>query len=161
MKDYLEQIIKFILEHNPYYNGGYMARPSELREVFPDDTKGDHFIMILEDDMRISSRVSARVDMCASPSVVESNTRIVAMIRGADRFAMVENLVNTLQALGVRIASMTIDEEAIIDKLIKGKEERDAAKARVGDYSIVSVNFTTSYIIHPKQLSCITSPCSC
>lgn len=161
MKEYLEQIIKFILEHNPYYSGGYMARPSRLREVFPDDTKGDHFIMILEDDMRISSRSSARADMCASPAIVESNTRIVAMIRGADHFAMAENLINTLQALGVKIGSMTIDEEAIIDKLIKGKEEQNAAKARVGDYSIVSVNFTTSYIVHPKQLSCITSPCSC
>lgn len=161
MKEYLEQIIKFILEHNPYYNGGYMVRPSELREAFPDDTKGDHFLMMLEDDMRISSRVSAKVDMCASPAVMESNTRIVAMIRGADHFLMAENLINTLQALGVRITSMTIDEEGIIDKLIKDKDDRNAAKARVGDYSMVSVNFTSNYIITPKQLSCITSPCSC
>ena len=161
MKEYLDSIVAFIAEHNRYYSGGQWVLPEDVKNVFPDDTRGDHFIVLLGADMRISNRIAARVDACLTPAVMEGSADVIGMIRGADRFAMLENIIYTLQALGVKINSSTIGEEAVIDKVIKGREERDAAKARVGDYSMVSVNFTTNYIITPKQLSCITSPCSC
>ena len=161
MKKIIDEIVKFILDNNPYFGSGSFVFSSGVREVFPDDTRGNYFYVRLPDEIRISNDKAYSVAGCSVPAGIEARATLVACVKNADIFILAENLVNTMQAIGLRPSGLILDPEAVIHKEIKEAEDRKRALANVGDYSIISINFEFRYPVNPRELTCLPSPCSC
>jgi len=161
MKELIDGIIGFILDNNKYYTGGYSANGANIREVFPDDTRGNYFYIRIPNTIDVSNAAAFKVSDCATAAGIEMKAKLVAVIRGGDPYVMVENMISTFQNLQLRVTSIVIDSEVVIDAEVSGDEERKIAKARSVDFTIISLNFVMNYIFKPKDLSCLVSPCTC
>ena len=161
MKELIDGIIKYILDNNSYYNGGFTADRTEVKKIFPNDTLGNYFYIKIPDSINVRNSNHYAVNDCSTAAGVEMQSKLVAVIRGGNAYIATENIVATLQALQLRVTGLALNKEVVIDAEISDSEERKHAKARADGFTIISVNFVINYIFKPKDLKCLTSPCTC
>lgn len=161
----------YILTANPYFNTGfddvYMDETKGVvgndLPVFPNDKIGDYFYLRLPSQVRFNYTAASAISDCANTPNIEAELMLVACVRKADASILMTNLTNTISMYNdsARFTNARYrSEDVVLQELGRMKKENtEAALARLGNHTIVSLSFVLSV---PFTLTkCITDPCSC
>lgn len=174
IKETLDGIRDFILSTNTYFSKGYtdvfvnqagqIGNDKEI--VFPSDYRGNYFYIRTAGNSPFSQNANNRMSDCSIALSLGLNCILVATMKGADKYRLSENLIYTLQKYtnnNLLLSNITLDKEDVILSELSGAGEDVQVEAlkRSGDYTIVSIAFSTNIVFSPKDLSCIQNPCSC
>jgi hypothetical protein len=165
----------YILSTNTYFGKGfddvYMDESTGIvannLPVFPADNLGDYFYLRLPNQSRFDYNVVNRVTDCSNTPAIVSEITLVACVRKANADRLVTNLLNTISSYNDDVRFVTVQyrsEDVVLRELSRMKKENiDAALQRLGNHTIVSVNFSLSVSFRLRKVSsnCILDPCKC
>lgn len=166
---------EYILDTNTYYSNGFddvyldetkgIVAGKEI--VFPNDNLGNYFYLRLPNSFRFDYSAISRISDCVSSPAITGEMTIVACVRNGNADNMVTNLLNTVvtyngswRLRGVMYRS----EDVVIRELARmSKENISAALSRLGNHTIVAVNFEidVEFRLLKMSPSCILDVCSC
>jgi hypothetical protein len=165
----------YILSTNTYFGKGfddvYMDETTGIvangGAIFPNDTLGDYFYLRLPNQSRFDYAAINRVTDCSNTPGVVSDITLVACVRKASADRLMTNLLNTISSYNDDVRFVTCQyrsEDVVLRELGRLKKENiEAALQRLGNHTIVSVNFSLSVSFQLRKVSsgCILDPCKC
>lgn len=161
----LNSIRDFILEKNPYFATGYadaFVMPEDgrvmiydgtgFKPIFPNDNVGDYFYMRSDDGVSFSVQDAQRISDYGATRYVSLDTatyHLVAVVKDADRYMLVNNLRNTLAMYSgmylIPTSALWVAEAVVVNEL-SGIPEADLQNVmqRLGKHTIVRITLTMS-----------------
>lgn len=165
--DKLIQIKDYILETNLYFDRGFSDVYLDEKRgivhnnnvVFPMDTLGNYFYLRLPSVVRFTTRPQDKISDCLYGFSINAPVILVAVVKDADADKLMTNLLSTLASQSVSIQSAIFESASVVlQELARTKTEiQDAALARIGKHTIVSISFTLDSQFIPSN--CIVNPC--
>lgn len=170
----------FILSKNTYFDSGYavafkdaeskriiVRNGTDFIPVMPNDTLGNYFYIRYNGSLAFNEAFGERMADCG-PSRTTYNDRqpinIVAIVKDADEYTLLNNLRNTCAVFTVFTPTPTgailVPEQVIQDEM-SGAAQADIAAAlqRIGSRTIVSLTVNIQDNYTPNK--CINDPCKC
>ncbi len=172
IKETLEAVKDFILSANPYFQKGIAGvtineagKVVKNEIVFPNDTFGDYFYVRQATKSTFETGSYDKITDCDNGQSLRTDIYIIACVKNADADKLISNLVLTMQKYpDVRPLAIIADSDGVIAQELSqaSKVNKQAALARIGDYTIVSLQVNVATRVLPfKSLTCIENPCQC
>jgi hypothetical protein len=164
LKDYIAQKnTYFTTSYDDVYMDETTGIVANSLPVFPNDKLGNYFYLRLPNQSRFDYNPVNRITDCSNTPAVVSEITLVACARNASADRLMTNLLNTISSYNadVRFTTCTYrSEDVVLRELSRMKKENiDAALQRLGNHTIVSVNFSLS--VNFTLTKCILDPCRC
>lgn len=165
-----------ILSMNEYFNSGYdlVIKDSEdgilyyeigdkRKIVFPDDTNGNYFFMVLDGQIKFDSRNSDKINDCGGKVYSDqSNLILVCVVRDADEWSLLANMRNTIakfKGFTLTVSGAQLDREEVVYNIMKNTGEQATIRAlsRMKNETIISLTINASKNFIPN--GCIVDVC--
>lgn len=172
-----EKLKDFILEKNTYFqigfvhaykddtNGQVVAKKGKDNIILlPADSSGNYFYLRNNAEIKFNPKEAERLTDTGTQRLTFADTIeivLVAVVRNADAFQLLENLRNTSmmhEDMDVRPASVKLNREQVLVDELKGMSDKDveAALQRLTDQTIIQLTLKATKTFIPNE--CITNP---
>lgn len=174
----LHKLKDFILEKNPYFNTGYadafvmpndgrvmVYNGKDFKPIFPDDTSGDYFYLRSDEGISFALQDAQRLSDHGATKYTFTDTAnffLVAVVKDADRYELVNNLRNTCamykDMYAIPTSALWVRESVVANELA-GIEDVLPVLRRLKNETIVrlTISLNKQYV----SSECINDICNC